>query len=221
MIEQKKNILAGPFCLAVALTLLAWVMNVESIQEGITMSFRSLIGLAFLFPVLAYFTDFVNGKSMISTMLFPVLSLEKYTSIWSGGILTALYSIISSAFLMSIFWVGICTVGYDMTTREVYHAAFSSAHLWPVLVSWTLTSGFVLCIIVGKCQKSRLKYTIPICFISILIAWIVLLCVLPLILGEEAKKICLVIMLVFAFLLGVVFMRWGYSLFKRIQFNNK
>ena len=218
--EQKKNIWIETFGLAISLVLISWAMNTESLQEGIALSFSTLIGLALLFPTLTNFNDFMNRRGMMSNLLFPVSSLEKYTGIWSTGLLTSLFAIITNSFLMSILWIGIGTIGYEMTIEEIFHAAFTPNLLVAAWVGLIITAGFVICII-GSHQKSRLKYTIPIFFFIILIAWIGLLGIFPSVLGEEGKKISLILMLLLGFFLNIGFVIWGYFLFKKIQFIRK
>ena len=195
-------------------------MNTESIQDGISMSFKTLIGLALLFPVITYFSNFINRKSMTSNMLLPVSSLEKYVSIWSAGILTSLLAVISSCFILSILWTSICTISYQMSLGEIYHAAFTSELFLYPLIYLMITAGFVVCII-GFHQKSRLKYTLPIFFILLIIGWVVLMDFLSSVWGEDAKNISLILMFVLGFFFSICFMVWGYFLFKKIQFINK
>lgn len=218
--ERKKNILVSALGLAIALTLVSWVMHTESLQEGIASSFYTLTALALLFPALTNFSAFMNRRSMMYNLLSPVSSLEKYTGIWSASFVTSLFVIITSSFLMSILWIGICTTGYEMTIGEIFQEVFFYQLVLAALVGLVITIGFVLCII-GSHQKSRLKYAIPVSFISILIAWIVLLGILSPVLGEGGKRICLILMLVLGVFLSIGFVIWGYFLFKKVQFIHK
>ena len=216
--EQKKGFYFLPLLLACFFIIVGWSMNSQHLEQAISISTSSMIGIIFIHPVMIFLSSFVKGKTTSTKLLVPASALEKYVSFWVAGLSFSLLWLATMPLLMGMLWMIVGTSFYDVTTEEVNSLYMNSFHLSMFVVSLMCTAVFSLGMIV--CQlKARLRYIIPVSFFCAIVGWIVLVAFLSEN-GEVASKMALLTIISLAMFIVVGSVTMSYIFFKKIQFNN-